>query len=546
MSATAIPAPPVTEASGLAFHRFADNTDALRATQARLSQRRCELDAAEFVFARDGSLSARTDDRWWSSCSVPSLTAESALKALELQGGVGCFIDPPHAASLRVALDRIRPEQAIVAIVPDLGDLTLMLHCGDFAHDIRAHRLWFAAGSEWATELGTLLDAMPGLAIPSQFIRLPGAEEGKNQEIIRAAQAVMSDVTTRRGMRIRELGKLRQCRPSERLCVISPSRFRLWNDLGNALLGATRELADRAVHFDPDDLAHNSPLALAQVLHTCGAVLAANTGRADLPAEIVPADARWISWLTAPRVPPFCPGSPRDMLLCADEALLRQAVQSGWPDANVRLARWPRVVRGTRPQPARPALGIFADTHSLQRPSDLNDYSSHGLLWDMIRQELTDDPFRVGTDVAAYLRQRMRRIEIPGENFPAARFIDRLIVPAYQQSIARLLTRAGLPLFIHGQGWDAIDDLRSAHAGTVRDRAQFDSAIASVTAIVNVWPVEWAHPCTRAGVPVVGIQRSREALLLAARRAVAGTFDPLPPDSPALDSSLIRVLLESC
>ena len=86
--------------------------------------------AGSWIFARDGALTFMlANDRWWAGCSVPKQAARFMLKNMEVPGNVACFLAPTHAAQLRVALDKLESQQAIVAIVPDAQTLSVILHC---------------------------------------------------------------------------------------------------------------------------------------------------------------------------------------------------------------------------------------------------------------------------------------------------------------------------------------------------------------------------------------------------------------------------------
>src|ERR1700728_1248205 len=74
---------------------------------------------AEWLFARDAYLTARTAAGWFSGCSVPLPPPRQRLKKLELVGSLGCFLSPNHAAQLRACFEKIQTNQAVIAVVPD-------------------------------------------------------------------------------------------------------------------------------------------------------------------------------------------------------------------------------------------------------------------------------------------------------------------------------------------------------------------------------------------------------------------------------------------
>jgi hypothetical protein len=528
-------------ATAEAWRNLENNLRALRGTQPGLLADVALPAESELVFARDGMLSARSANHWWSSCSVPRLAAREMLRKLELHGAVGCFLAPSHSAQVRAALDRIRPEQALIIAVPLTDDLKLILHCEDFASDIAAHRLWFAAGEEWDRELGAILDSRPGLAAPSQFIRMPSADAEMLAGMISSAQRVFSTVASRRTDELRALPAAPSSNALTGLCIVAPSRFRLWNDVGGALLSAMRRDAGWR-HFDPDDPCSSSTLALAHSSRQCGALLTANTSRADLKG-VVPESVRWITWLTTPRIPHFRAVGPRDALLLADEHWIDAAVRAGWPRERLHPARWPYILEGLARRPAAPC-GIIADTRSLERPEDLNDYSSHGLLWDFIRQEILASPFVLGEDLAEYLSSRMHDFAIADDAFPRARFIDQLMIPAWQQSIARILIGAKVPLKLAGEGWESIAEFRAHAAGPIHSRDALSAALSECAAVLHVWPVNCVHPIDFCGIPVIPRPADAKSLLLAARRAIVGTTAPGKASIPPLSHQLISRILD--
>jgi hypothetical protein len=453
---------------------------------------------------------------------------------LEVRGAVACFLAPPHAAHLRVALDLLRPEQAIVAVVPDLRDLALVLHCEDFSRDIASHRLWLVAGATWDQELHRLFEDHDGLAAPSQFIRVSVSGDELIATMIERAQRVFSTLAAARSAQMNALRTAPAPAQEPELCVVAPTQFRLWNDVGGAMLAALGD-AD-LVHFDPDDPACSSPIAFAKVARGCRTLLTANTSRGDLPG-VVPEKTAWITWVTTPRIPSFAAAGPRDRLLLADPEAVDAAQKAGWPHERLHIACWPAVVNAAS---AGRSIGIIADTTALDQPKELADYSSHGLVWDFIRDELAKNPFCLNDDPNAYLADRMRRFSIADEGFPRARFIDRLIAPAYQQAIAKLLIDAQISLRLYGRGWDTIAPLASHCGGPVTTRAEFADALGSNCAIVNVWPVRWRHPCEFTGRAVISRARSREEFIRSARAALSGKMVASPPPGPAL--SLMSVL----
>lgn len=498
----------------------------------------------EWLFGRDGALTALLPgERWWAGCSVPRAAARFMLKTMEAGGNVACFLSPMHAAQLREALDRLEKRQAIVAIVPDAATLWVILHCEDFSADIADHRLWFACGNDWEGELAKLFAENPGLPTPAQFIRPILADAAPADRLISPAQRAFAAETSRRAERIGEL--LATARPRaevRRLCLIAPTHFRLWDLAPDVLAEVLHGAAGSGVEvrrFDADDPASASPLALAAAVAECNAVVAANLSRADAPG-LAPHDLPWITWITSSRMPAASSAGPRDQLLLADADWRSAVREAGWDASRVRVASWP--ARAVCDPPATARLVLLADTETLEPPKKVEDFSSHKLLWEMIEQELTRDPFSLGGDVDGFLRSRMDRLRIPETGFDRGLFIDCLIVPAYQQGLAALLVREGIPLRIHGKGWDGMDCVADAAAGPVSSAGEFEAAIANSSALVHACPSRQAHPIDAIGRPVVrAFGLRRENFIREARRPSSPADAPVA--TPPLSWDVIAPLL---
>jgi len=266
-------------------------------TQPELS-RAAELDV-EWVFARDGAMTAMQAGKWWGGCSVPQAAAEELLRTLEITGGMACFLAPAHAAQISFALRAMRPEQALIVVLPGELDLAIALHCEDFADEIAAHRLWFAAGEAWADQLAALFRRHHGLVIPQQFIRTTLLVEDASAAMISAAQSVFSNEAKRRTDEMACLRSTRRASVAQRRVVIAaPMRFRLWEDASRVLGEVVREDATfewGIVNFD--DPLTASPMALAEAAGNSDAVITANLTRPDCASVLHP-DVPLISWLT--------------------------------------------------------------------------------------------------------------------------------------------------------------------------------------------------------------------------------------------------------
>lgn len=527
----------------LAQSNLTANLAALSTAQPGLAARPLPLpDDLTWLFARDGSLTAMMNGaRWWAGCSVPRRAAEFMFKGMEVGGVVACFLAPQYAPQLRVALDKLDRRQAVIAVVPEPGTLSVLLHCEDFSRDIAGERLWFVSGESWEADLRTLFEQQPGLPTPSQFLRPIAADNESTDRLIAPAQAVFNEVGAARATELHAVSSAERASRSgaPRLCIVQPSRFRLWDDAGTALGELDWGAAGVDVtRIDSDRPTSSAPLALARVAAECDAVLAPNLSRGNVPG-VVSDDVCWIAWVTSPRIPPAEGALPHDRLLLADPAWRRLAEQAGWDSRQVRIARWPALTRRENGTPQK-FLAIVADTLSLEIPPSVAAYSSQVLLWEHLCHELSENPFLLGASVEDFLSKRRERFGISEQGFDRDIFIHGLIVPAYQQAIARVMLREKLPVRLFGTGWDA-GEFEAAREGPVRSRDQLRQILHASAALVHVWPACSSHPAERASVPVVRTgPAGREGFLETARRALRGDLEPeAAPESETLTAELI-------
>jgi hypothetical protein len=529
-----------TSAERLAAANFAANCSALLITQPEFGQALLPpRGPVEWVFGRDGALTALDQEgNWVSGCSMPRAAAITMLKKMEVNAACTCFLAPPHAAHLRTALDKFTLEQAIIAAIPDETDIRCLLACEDFSRDIAAHRLWFAGGADYAAMIESILAKEIGLAVPAQFLRLHASDEQLIQKMIEEATGVFSRITLARSQLIAQINQNSSPPHPPRFCVMTPMRFGLWNDEGRVL--AQSAPAD-SLGLDTSDPASSSPLKLASTAVECGALLTPNLARADMPGA-VPMNIPWFTWITNNRIPAVNLAGPHDRLLVAGVSMRAAALAAEWPADRVHLAVWPRVTlpaaKGKR------ILTVVADTATVNTPEDLEDFSSHRVLWETIRGELCNDPFAVEGDPAEYLLARMRQYEVSADALPHERFLHELIVPAYQQSCVRALLKAGFPMELYGKGWAAIDEFRPYAAEVLNSQEEKNSALASATVLVDLWPWREGHPISAIDRPVIRREgRSLGAFVQRARQVLGGGAVADAAGANALSAELLGELL---
>lgn len=533
-------APALSAAARAASQALARNTVAVALSQPDLAVGRFP-EGHEWLFARDGSLTARVDGAWLAGVSLPLRAARQQLKSMDARGPAACFLDPPHAAYLRAALDNLESHQAIIALLPGRADLATLLSCADFSDDIAGHRLWFVVGEEWATRLERLLADQPGLTTPSHFVRLPGADAGRLDAVISGAQAIFAQVTQRRSEHARTLcGQWRPVsRPTPRLAIACGRRFRLGDDAGVVLAdlaeGTAGDLERSPIYVD--DPRSAAMLALVESAVRCDAVLLPDAGRGDLP-DLLPREMPWLTWVTSPRMPAFSAAGPKDRLLLADAGWVAAARAAGWPVDRVAVAEWP-VPAAVPPAVMPPHVAAFADLLPLDPPEKLEEYSSQVLLWNALVEEISNQPFAVGADADAYLSSRIERFGIDSANLDRALFVRKLIEPAVARGIVRALRSAGVPMRVYGNGWAADD----GGVGAIGSRPALLAAAAEACAVIDLRPAGWRNGYAALGrqlIPTAGRNLSAVARDIAS--AIRNPVAP-PSDTPRLSAERVRSLL---
>jgi hypothetical protein len=497
---------PETSADRLAARNWLANSTAIAVSQPQLAQRLQSINLPlTWTFGRDGYLTAQDNEsNWLTGCSVPLAAGQRMFRHLEVTGVVGCFLRPEHAGQLRAAFEKISRKQAIIAVTPDINDLAAILRCDDFSPEIRAGRLYFVAGEDWPTQLENLFREHPGLPTPQQFIRTPLLEEFELNNDSALAQPVIAAENTRRSDQISKLLESETPAKNAHVLVVAGSQFNLANLAGITL---QRVLADDNVFvsLDADDPNSASALSLAIAASQSSAVIAADVFRCDSP-NIVSPRIPWITWVTNGRIPAPDSAAEHDSILLADPTWQTDAIQAGWPKDRISIASWPEIFHQTQTPPGS-LLGFFADTCELEPPAKINGFSSHLLLWEMIREELLDDCKKLGHDPEHFLKSRMAQLNIREAGFDRQVFAEQLILPAYQQGLAQALVRAGKEIVFFGEGWDQLAEFKKYSRGPIRSFSELTEAIQRCGMIVNPSPLPHAQPAHAFGLPVLSGHR---------------------------------------
>jgi hypothetical protein len=478
----------------------------------------------EWLFARDGSLSARhIDGEWVGGQSVPRLAAQRLYGKFVLSGSTGALLAPTHAQQMVRVLDRTSARQAVIAIIPGETTAGILMSCADFSQAILDRRLWIAVGPDWRVELKAILDTNDGIAPISMMIRVPGL----NQHELDLVQKSCDQTLATHNQAHRHLVSMIHAKPRSpnrpaTSALVVGGAFELWND-GPSMLG---ELAARSTLrcevLDSSRPDQSSALRLARRAEANDAIVMANVGRADL-ANIVPDNVPWVTFATH-RVPGFVASAPMDVVVVVDEASRERATLAGWPAAQVRFAVEPVDVL---PLETGAGAAVIADCPVIVMPQSIHDMSSHRLAWEWVEQTLSADPLALGGAfggaIDPLLQAAATKAGVPAESMPVDVLRDQLIAPLFVREMTRqLVRRAGLRVF--GQGWDQLPDVASAWRWSVGSKDELKAALKQSAVLVDLWPTQSTHRVRRVGRPTLRAWgRSWSALLGDLRSASLAT-----------------------
>ena len=473
MSSLCSSSPAQTLASQRARSHFLANQAALSQTDSRLAFPH----DAEFVFARDGSLTVlESGHAFRGQCSVPTAAARAMLEGVRLARPVAVMLAPVHAAQVRVLLDQIPQGHALVVIIPEEQDAGVILSCGDFSGDIENGRCFFLTGQAWDGEFLSLIDQHPGLPVPTQLVRLHDSLHADQisprvhelvQQCERGRQAQIK--TTRQNPDYRyDLG------------IALPSDGP-WN---SPTLTQVNGLNDTISTLDVGDVRHTGPLGLAQLASRCRSVLVAEITRKQA-GEIAPQSTRWLTWSTGDHVPPAEGALAHDRIILADPQQQSAATQSGWTARQISVAREYIGSSSADASPLSAVLIPFVDP-SADVPAYIQDRSSVQLLWERLEHELCANPF-VGRGAARpYVEFIARDMGVQ---------LDGLSMEWIAHGLIPRCLAAAVRIACEKRGVTVIPGLRL--------RSEFDAQVVRASAVVDLWPVSASHAIRRVGRPVL-------------------------------------------
>ncbi|MDP9173870.1 MAG: hypothetical protein M3O30_08395 [Planctomycetota bacterium] len=539
-----------TAAERLSGLRWEKNLNQIRQIQPALAGEISHLKPAlEWVFARDGSLTGRNAEGWWSGCSVPLLSGRELLRTLELTGNVGCFLCPTHAGQLRACFGIILKNQGLIAIVPDLEVLAVILHCDDFSSELRDGRLVFAAGPLWGAELVRVFDNFPGLPMPQQFVRTVLMDDAELGKYTTEAQEIIVAAMSRRSDRVAVLRTVSETNTTRagRIAVVAGSQLQLWNSAGPALAASLCDetgCGESSIfsRIDSDRPTQASPLAVAEAAAESDAIVTANVFRADFPG-LVASRVAWITWVTSPRIAEPDMNCPGDGILLADAKWRDVARAAGWADERILLAGWPCAFALPSTEP-RGLIALASDTKPLKVPQRVKDLSSQLLLWEMIENELGTNPFVMGVNPQRYLENRRMRMNLAEKGLDQDLFLEQLVLPAYHQGLARWMIKSGFAITLIGAGWEEIGEFEKYARGPAKTFDSLGAMLKDCGIVVHPSPLNWVHPIENLGLPVVQpAGRSPQFFAGAVRDALLGKAwiesSQIPPISRGRILSLV-------
>lgn len=508
--------------AGIAQRNWEKAMAALQATQQKESAERLarvQLPPAEWVYGRDGSLTARLAEGWLAGTGLPEAAAEQVMAGADATKPALCVVSPTHGQQVREILGRIGPSQTIIALWSDVTSAAWALRCVDFSADVRAGRLWIvvADGPESAASaLEALFEREAGLVVPTTLYRPGDAETPEAERLLNVARDALARAHADREARMQEA----VARPTvsvtpERHLVLAPQRFELWADAPHHLLATLEAEGADLVAYDSDHPRQASLLALAQAVLGAKTVFSADTLRADFGKHL-PADRPWVSWITRRRVPPAFRGG-RDAVVLAEAGWAGAWLEKGWPTERVTVGEWRHRPTGEA-RSTEPVL--IHDLPDLSAPASVARYSTQRLLWEHLAEDLVRIPFLLHEQESPEHLVR-RRAEVMGVvEVPTGLFVSGCVIPAYLRGIGRMLCRAGVHVRLFGRGWDA-DPVTAPHShGPVTSREQFEAICDEAPAIIFALPT--VLPATAAaGRRVLKTAHFTEAnFLTGVRRAI--------------------------
>jgi hypothetical protein len=174
-------------------------------------------------------------------------------------------------------------------------------------------------------------------------------------------------------------------------------------------------------------------------------------------------------------------------------------------------------------------IAIVAERSSLEPPENIDDFSSHRLLWEFVRDELIDNPFAVGDDADAYLTARMRKLGVAEQTLVRTKFIDALIAPAYREGLVRQLRRADVPI----REFDSRP-------------GELSQQLASAAALLHVWPNQRrVHAIDFAGRPALRPGLGAREMLRRCRAALTNAQPSPHPSENLICARVIRELISA-
>ena len=501
--------------------RFARNCRALRLTLATPTLDVCT--------ARDGSPTARRNGDWLAGCSVPRRAAEVMVRNSSWTGPTVCLLLPSHGQQIEAVLAKLGPPHGLLVRAGSRDQLADLLACCDVADAATAGRLFVSWDD---ASLRQVFAEHPGLAVPQQMVRLPDADAAAIAAVTAETRTTLADSAQRVTQRA-AAARVSVGQPSDRWCVLATQSFELWNDAGHALARALDVPC-----LDPQTPTTASAAHLAEAVAESAAVIAADSGRADNPTIARP-DRPWVTWITRPCVPAYLAACPQDAVLLADPAFAPLARDAGWPEDRVAFAAWPAAALPTTPSAP---LALLADLADTAPPPSVADASSRQVVWEAIVDELTRDPFALGSDPARYVARAPARLKLAlTDDFPTRLFLDRCVAPALLLGTVRWLARQGVAFTIHGSGWAGHADLTPLVHDPVRERAAFRTVVAGAGALLDPFATATGHPVRSLGVPLVRtFGRTPQAVLQDCTAARGGR----PLSTPERTNPLTRQAVE--
>lgn len=453
---------------------------------------------------RDGVLTFAWSDtggvmQWLGRTSMPTVSAPALVEAFG-PGPAGILLYTMGSGhEVKLLLERIFPDQAIMVVEPEPWKAGLALRLHDLSAAIRNRRLLLFTGPAAWDEFGAFLVEHPGFFEPQRILSWPWFDHELIADITKRVESVNAALDRRRlqlhavavGEGRQHLAATHAERPAIAIIAhpFSLAAYRL------AALLATAAETDWNVQRHLGDAPHQAhPLMIADVLHQhpprmCILIDSLPGG---LPYAL-PDSPACVLW-TGAHLPEGV-SSPQLMrgarLAVASDALRNKAISAGVEPSQVIVVP-PAAQVGLVPSLRSPTrrLAVMADRPDSSPTSAGLHLVTHCRLWEAAREVIrqTADTYDddQADDVVRTAESRLRiRLETPSVRAGIIERVRARLGPAIvREECLKALMASGLEFDLFGAGWDGAGIPAGALRGPTTEPQDVPAILNSLDAIV--------------------------------------------------------------